>query len=355
MIPAEIRKRLIQLHGVKDITPMPPGFSGAQLYRCEGRETLVLRCWPDQTTPGRVDQIHTIMAQAASRTDLLPKYRPIGIGGESYVLDPSTGSIWELATWLPGESLEYDALPELIAQGAAAIGRVHHEFRRLGRWRDTAPAIAERLQRIETLDQRLPGSLGASLQGRVHPTVQRPLEKACRVLGENWRKTLPRIAEALTSLADQRLPLQYVLRDIHREQMLFTSGTVTGIIDFDAIRVDTPAVDLARWAASFAGYRADPGTMIDHVLAGYARPEPFPETSPGHDSGQGFLDKSSFGLTDPNATTPEFRTLILTIAESTLWISLANWVVWLLVESRQFPDYPRVAERLNRLVESVGL
>lgn len=359
MIPAEIRRGL-QRHGVTSITPMPPGLSGARVFRCSGEETLVLRCWPDGTTEQRVNEIHAVVSAVASTFDLLPKYQPIDPQGASLTIDAS-GRIWELATWMPGQPLAETAPLHLIGKGAAAIAQLHHVMGRLGRWQQPAPAIAQRLQRVAWLNQQLPGCLATDLQDRVHPSVAAPVVRACRLLQQRWPTTAPRLTEALTPLANQRLPLQYVIRDIHREHMLYSAEKVVGIIDFDALRVDTVAVDLARWATSFSQFRDSPVQTIDRIVADYRC-----EASLSSQSAPRQLDAPSaadrtFGIPEigigqsvlPELDAPEFRTLVLTIAETSLWISLANWVVWLVGESRQFADLQLVSQRLDRLIESV--
>ncbi len=359
MIPAEIRRGL-QRHGVKSITPMSPGFSGARVFRCSGDETLVLRCWPDGTTAQRVNEVHSVVSAVASTFDLLPKYRPIDPQGESLAID-ARGRIWELATWMPGQPLAEDAPLGSIGKGAAAIAQLHHAMGRLGRWQQPAPAIAQRLQRIAWLNQHLPGCLATNLQDRVHPSVAAPVVRACRLLQQRWPTTAPRLTEALTPLANQPLPLQYVVRDIHREHMLFSAEKVVGIIDFDALRVDTVGVDLARWAASFSQFRDAPAQTVDQILADYQCATPLSNQSDLRQGDAAWAADRTSGNREigtpesdiPELDAPDFRTLILTIAEASVWISLANWVVWLVGESRQFPDLQLVSQRLGRLIESV--
>ncbi|QEG02694.1 Phosphotransferase enzyme family protein [Stieleria maiorica] len=376
MIPAPLRKQLTEQRGVHQLTPMPPGLSGARVFRCDGDETLVLRCWPQGTAPNRVHEIHSVIATVASTFQLLPKYKPIDSRGWTYTVDAS-GLIWELATWMPGRPLTDDASLQLIGRGTRAIADLHQALTHVpsgalpSQFR-TAPALAERLQRIAWLDEQLPRTLSANLDGRVHPSVAAALERARGVLQHKWPATATRLSAALAPLARRRWPLQYVVRDIHREHVLFSGGAVSGIIDFDALRIDTVAVDLARWAASFTHASRTLEDVIDRVLADYRAATPFPNRPAGSQGdtpsaapgsvakpdrigqadrilGRPLGPETDFGASD----SAEFRTLVLLIAESSLWISLANWVVWLVGESRQFPDLQLVSERLRRLIESV--
>jgi hypothetical protein len=352
MIPAEIRQCLLEPHHVRSTRPLTTGMSGATLYRCEGKEPLALRRWPIGTSEGRVREIHSVISPVAMNCHWIPQYKLNRRDNQSWVTD-SDGGIWELAAWVPGKPLPHDAPISLIQTGAAAIGDLHRRLASLGASIRTPEAIDQRMRRVTQLDRQLPRCLRVNLDGRVPPTVLAPLTLARDLLAGKWPQISQQINATLSPLRRCRLPVHYILRDIHREHLLFTEGAVSGIIDFDAVRIDTPAVDLARWATDFSEFAKHPGRTIDLVLAGYfgsrslfkdeAEPDRFglPRTI------------TDLGVPRPDAPTADFRTLILAIAESSLWISLANWVIWLVDESRQFPDFQRVAERINRIIESV--
>jgi aminoglycoside phosphotransferase (APT) family kinase protein len=89
---------------------------------------------------------------------------------------------------------------------------------------------------------------------------------------------LPRwVARAERELApwtNRPVPVQPCLCDIHHDHVLFTGDVVTGVIDSAAMKVDHPAVDLARLlgdlvpddrartAAGLAAYRDAGGATI---------------------------------------------------------------------------------------------
>ena len=356
MIPREIRQRLLDPSRIGSVTALAPGMSGAKLFRCEGDLTWVLRCWPKGTTPRRVREIHSVIGPASMACPLIPKYTipkhtTPPHDKQSFVID-SSGLIWELSNWMPGQPLPDDASTESIRAGARAIAQVHRALLRSGTWRRPSQAVEQRIERMEWMNQNLQRCLDANLTGRVHPAVETQVSAAQKRLRMRWPEAARTIAETLSPFRDRSLSQYYVLRDIHREHVLFTEGAVTGIIDFDAVRVDTPAVDLARWVTSFSEYRQNPLGAIDSVLAGYRDDPTFPIGSRAADGRRAESTDMAFGKTIADAETAEFRTLVRAIAESSLWLSLANWVIWLVDESRQFPNSQSVAERLSRLIES---
>ena len=84
-----------------------------------------------------------------------------------------------------------------------------------------------------------------------------------------WDEVSCQIARSLSQYAERNVHTQYVLRDVHREHILFSKGQPAGLIDFDAVRVDTPSTDLARWVASFLGENMDNDRVWDAALAGF--------------------------------------------------------------------------------------
>jgi hypothetical protein len=59
-------------------------------------------------------------------------------------------------------------------------------------------------------------------------------------------RTAPFALRRLIPWQNASLPLQPCLRDLRGEHVLFRDGCVTGIVDYGAMDVDTPALDVAR-------------------------------------------------------------------------------------------------------------
>jgi aminoglycoside phosphotransferase (APT) family kinase protein len=363
MIPDELRQRLRRHFGVGSLQPLRPGMSGARVFHCQSEPPLVLRRWPTGTTTARVREVHRCWIELSRRCPLVPKLQSVGVAEATFAVDAG-GGIWELMTWMPGRPLEPDAPLEAITAAAVAIGQVHEALTALGIWSRPAPAVSARLQRLTELDDALPSCFAADVRSRVPAELVEPVGRAAWVLQSAWPTLRVRLAGQLSPWSEKPVAVQYVLRDVHREHVLFDGGAVRGIIDFDALRVDTPATDLARWASGFDAFRRAPGPTLDAVLAGYFENRSFTlaggdsrgSDSKGGDSRGGDSKGSDSKGGDSSGLSPwgsEFRTLLMAVAEASLWISLANWVVWLVHESRQFPDFQLVSDRIRRLTESV--
>jgi Ser/Thr protein kinase RdoA (MazF antagonist) len=340
------------------LRPLAAGMSGARLFVCQstdGRNRAVLRRWPRHTPAKRVLEIHHVIAAANKQIEWFPQMLAAA-DGQTVATDVS-GFQWELATWLPGTPLADDASLDQIRAGAVALAWIHRALARTGVIDQRPMAVIERQKRISWLGKMLPQAWEISPDGRVPATLVPTITQAQMLLRARWTAVSATMFDSLRRL-ERDSPTHYVLRDVHREHLLWRDNRITGVIDFDALRVDTPATDLARWASSFSMFRSDRQTTIDAVLAGYQQGKSFREGRGGSiavgSSADGVpasqtLDDAVFDRQDRH-----LRTLVGELADSSIWISLANWVVWLVVESRQFPSHRQVSERIVRLMEAAA-
>jgi len=232
---------------------------------------------------------------------------------------------------MPGSPLARSADASLIERGAAAITQFHAATAGLGSTRRIPPAITDRLRRLQELESVIPAVAQRARSQRAATPLDETLQQAADLVGRRWSTVRPWLTRLLRPYADRPTDLQYVLRDVHRQHVLFDSGQVTGLIDFDAVRIDTPAADLARWLGSFVN--ADRGWAdLATAVADASRQSP--------SSHSGF----------PN----EQMEMAGAIAAATPWISLGNWLVWLVQENREFPaGQPAVARRIGELVAAL--
>ena len=347
-IPIEVARSVLSQRGVVWARAMRPGMSGASVFQCQlaSGDMLALKRWPDGTGLARIREVHQVVQQAKnSGCELVPWIHAVAVGTEN---SPQTvfshqQSHWDLTQWMPGEpaSLAAASDPATLDQvrsGAAVIARFHASVRSLGVRQQPPPAVLARLKRLCELESLVPQAIDlaaplASAQ-EISAELHRAIHEAGRLLHWKWNEVSRRIARSLSQYQISSVPIQYVLRDIHRDHILFTDREPTGLIDFDAVRMDTPATDLARWVGSFSVKPGKSSEMAieklwDAALAGFQR-ENLLKSCPESDLHVGLARDLCFATT---------------------WISLANWLVWVLCQQRAFPvGQDAVAGRIGELV-----
>ncbi len=355
-IPPPIQSLLAE-RGVVQIDCVAPGFSGGAVYRCRDANDSVwaLKQWPRETAAERVDQIHRLICHASrAGCEFVPHPAPWSLNSPQQSRSqqisqqaaqraaqralPGTrltvaGRHWEWLPWLPGDPLGGDASLGQIRAGAAAISKFHLAVADLGAQAQPAPAVITRLKRLKELQQVIPKLRPADVPDG-GPIPRSLLHVGCQLLSRKWPTVHRRLTESLDRHAQRSTKTQYVLRDVHREHIFFQDNRVSGLIDFDAIRIDTPLTDLARWASDFVIDSQTPDAVWESVMAGWREGWP--------SEGEAALGGAS--LTDDIG-------LMRDLYRASIWISLANWLDWILIQQRHFTAEPeKIAARLRRLV-----
>jgi homoserine kinase type II len=305
---------------VEQIRPleMAGGWSGSQIWRVHaGGRHLCLRQWPLQhPTPDRLRLIHQVLTHAASQgIDFLPV--PLSAhSGESFVAH--AGHLWELAPWMPGAAdyREHPSRPRLAA-AMAALARFH-QASGWGQSPDhaAAPAIVERLdlviELLSGLFDRVSAAAGRALAADLD-------QRAARIAVLSRHRLLP-LREPLAAAERLALPLQPAIRDVHHEHVLFTGERVTGLVDFGAMRIDTPLADVARLVGSLVGDdKADRQFAID----AYAQVRPL--------------------------SIEDCRVIDL-LDESNVVLSGLNWLRWLYLDRRDMGPLAPIVRRLDEIL-----
>jgi Ser/Thr protein kinase RdoA (MazF antagonist) len=277
--------------------------------------SLCLRAWPEQVSHVRLRFIHGEMTRAQG-LEFVPKVHSTGSASTCV---EHAGRVWDLTTWMPGAA-DFESNPSTVRleQACTALARLHTVWgplagavqcsavlRRLARW--------QKWQRLVQSGWRPGPALG--LQGPVDDLVQR----AWSVLPG----LLERVPERLRPWAMRPLPVQTCLCDVWHDHILFTGDTVSGIIDYGSVRYDHVAVDLARLLGSLVG---DDGARVAAGLAAYRR---------------------------VRSLSSEEEELMRVLDESGTLLGVANWLIWLRRDHREFEDMPAVARRLGTLVARV--
>jgi hypothetical protein len=214
------------------------GRSGAVLWKW-GAESgeLLLRGWPLGVASTRVRAIHAWLG-ALGHCSFVP--RPIaGDRGETW--QELDGRVWQLEPWMKGvtrPAAEWD-LPHVVV-AFRALRQVHDGLGESGPV-SSSPAVRQRLAEIR-------GLLGGGIEQLRAAVGEAPGPEA--ETARDWLRAAPaRLMAAEARLAPlERFPvrLRPCLRDCRVEHFLFEGERLGGLVDYGAMDLDTPWVDLAR-------------------------------------------------------------------------------------------------------------
>jgi Ser/Thr protein kinase RdoA (MazF antagonist) len=230
------------------------------------------------------------------------------------------------------------ARPTWIAsQLGTALAQFHDATASLGRRIDrSALAIDSRLHRMQTLDQIWNQRSFVPLVAGVDAKLQ----WAVSILQQQWRRHATNAKAALNQVQQLAWPQQYVFRDVHCQNTLFCHSQLTAILDFDALRVDTPATDVARLIGSMQL------GMTDDLWFGDA-------ANTSQAVGIGYREKAWKSLLAAyrqiRAFSEEEERLARVLVDVSPLVNLANWVTWLTHEPERFQD--RKDEAITRMCE----
>jgi Ser/Thr protein kinase RdoA (MazF antagonist) len=296
------------------------GFSGASIWKLASqRGQLALRRWPEMhPNPDRLAWIHSVAAfSLANGFRLLAQ--PIATSdGATFVQHAER--LWELTPWMQGApDRAHPPKPERLQNAMRALAAFHlsvEAFPIAKSSRGTSPNAAKRRRSA----QRTAGDL-AFLNTRLDsPEVRADIRDLGRQFLSLFPRALPIVAPMLDEVAEFQVALQPAIRDIRSEHVFFVGDDVTGIIDLGAMRIESPASDIARLLGNFAG---NDRAAWEVGLAAYATIRPLDERE---------------------------RRLATAIAQANILLAPGNWLQWLIVERRTFDDMHAVVERLRNTV-----
>lgn len=298
------------------------GFSRAEVFRVASPAgAFALRGWPaDHPSNAQLAFIHHALATALRRGCA---FVPLPIASrEGKTIVEHNGRRWQLEPWLSGSPRDPTPRPQEVVGAFRALAELHAAIADVGPAQPNparSPGLTERVRVLEAClagdIQQVRIAVAASSQADWPSTWRSAAEEYFRL----FELAAPPVYDLLGLAVAREVRLQPVVRDIHREHVLFTGDQVTGIVDFGAMTVDHPAVDLARLLGSFE---------IDDA-------EPRRELVRTYDAG--------FGLDE--------HILIDAFDRSGALLSPFRWLWWLFVERRTFRDLDAVARRFDVLLQ----
>lgn len=328
------------------------GLSGAGLWKLSSRiETdqplYCLRRWPaSHPSLDHLGWIHRILDFAVvSGLDFIPRALP-NIHQQTIV--QGGGWLWEVTPWMPGMA-DRNAVrhPRRMTSMMTALARFHQTTARFQaelkpsanvqeRWRQLQ-AIPRLIRELEGYEWNRPAGWPFSdrLRSALGKLCGRFLASAEELARQINRCSLP-FPDSSTGLLldpaspssaghwiETMYPVQPVIRDVWWDHLLFSGNELTGLIDFGAMRLDVVACDLARLLGSCLDWTAADAEFRDRALAAYQRVRPL---------SQGELQ------------------LIPWLDCSGVLLGSAQWLRWLLLEERLFPNWQVVTERVEHLL-----
>ena len=292
------------------------GLSGAATWAVDrAAGSYVLKSFVGGATPERAGWVHALMAHVrAAGVDQVPSPQR-AIDGCTVQAD-ATGTLWELVERMRGAA----TMRPTDAQAAAAgrtLARIHRAAAALpghAPRENHSPGVLRRIAHARALAERP----WIGLDPTAAPTpLRRHLLRAIDIAADHG---LDRALAAVASLVSRPCLTQPVLRDIWCDHVLFEGESVSGIIDWHAAGIDTPATDIARLVGSW------PDGAESAVLEAYGSVRPLGEQEA--------------------AMVPFLRS-------TGVVFGLDNWFRWTVEENRHFADRELVARRVASLVEAL--
>jgi Ser/Thr protein kinase RdoA (MazF antagonist) len=292
------------------------GFSGARIWRCRaGNHLYCLRAWPPGSiTPEQIHFLHSLMSRASQEGLAFVPAVHRSQSGQTWV--NHAGRLWELVSWMPGlADFHTRPSPERLAEAARALAQIHAVWGRDKLTRAPVPAVGRRLASTRDWQQLVQGGW------QPRPDRDDPLspwvERAWRLLGV-WAGRVPPMLEPWQA---RQFPLAPCLCDVWHDHLLFEEERLTGLIDYGAVKVDHPSVDLGRMLGSLVG---DDREAWASALGAY----------------RGIRSLSE-----------EEAALAYTLDRVGIILGTANWLRWLHHEGRTFDNRAGILQRLAALVE----
>lgn len=294
------------------------GLSGAAFFRFSSRgQTLLLKALP--ALGWEVKQLCRIQNALRFAESCGVDFLPVPLNTvDGHACIPTSQHLWELTPWLAGAAvLDRQLSQEELDAGVRAVARLHTTWANDGIEPSRVGRMASLRRRVAAWRRASSADWIRSPESLNEPSILKP--GSTRRIAQLVGPLLPAVGELLREVEGEAYPQQTIIGDARREHLLFTGDRVTGLVDFGAMTLDSPMVDLAR----LLGEVADEETLVWKEAIEYYRSE-------------------------RPTSNAELR-LLPVLDLSGVVLSAFNWLGWLSVERRNFDDPIAVATRMEYL------
>ncbi len=297
------------------------GYSGADLWKIKDAEAaFCLRCWPRQMQDrSKLMWIHHVLNHAFKHGCKYLATPLVDAGGDSLIRFQDR--FWQLEHWMPGEASFWDSPTNQKLENAMfALAEFHKATAALREADRPSNSIQNR---IHVLHGWWAGGNPTNdlleLEALVSRNSNDPLSDFGRAICSRFRKICPEIGRHLYEAASVNCLAQPIFADIWHDHVLFSGSKVTGVVDFGAMRVDSPAGDVARLLGSLVG---DDRQRWEFGLEVYKK---------------------------ASETTHFDEKLVSIFDRSTTLLAGMNWLRWLFLDRTEFDAKKPILNRLERI------
>jgi homoserine kinase type II len=218
---------------------------------------------PDPSLADRTQTIHRWMSAAlAAGLGYVPTVVPTNIG-DTVTLTPA--GVAEVVAWMPGAAdFHTSPTPAKLTAACTALAEMHRVWHAVERHTTPCPAVHRRLKLLTEWERFRPAFDRFDAEART----------LLRSAAELVNARLPDCRRSLAGWSATPVVVFPCLCDVWHDHVLFTGDRVSGVIDYSAMKVDSPAVDLARMLADLVGPRSK--RLADGLAAYHAVSPPVP-------------------------------------------------------------------------------
>lgn len=291
-------------------------FSGSDHWKVQcGNTSYCLKRWPAAKPAMRTKRLIELVTPEIQRHGL-PIATPLECRrGGRFVFEQDRW--WDLTPWQVGAPVKNQPISRTRLENAMQWLASYHGLAGAQRIENgRSQALNYRYQLCQTLVDGLLSRLSQWDYDGLAPGLP-------ELFVTYAQKSLPELASLLEQRVGLELTLLPVLADVWSDHVFFHGDEVSGVIDFGAMKMDSPCLDLARLLGSYAGFDA---TVIAEGIKYYCAVRD--------------LDEKQIALVE-------------LFDRAHVVLAGVQWLIWLGPEQRIFKQMPQVNQHLQNLARRI--